>query len=640
MRLFILSRIRLADLAGRPDAPAAGDVVAYFREAQDLDGAATRHLTDAGVVIEWAEREIGPDEPPAIERAVLDACFGWFRENGVDPTVIDDPSLEGLSLGRVLAAQFYVHFNLFYLMRAGLILDRLIGRHEAARAVVTDLRDGTFIYCDHPEWPESMPWRSMLESLATRRGWTVGDLPVSDGVTSVFRAPAIPDPIAAWMEMLRRPSLPPRRDDGPPWVFVFSTHGVARVAEVMARSGRVRVAADRPGLAGVRFVAPRRIPAIPGRKLRRAARRLRRAADAAGVAWRDGSPFRYGDVDIGPMVARSLRWACRHQLPVILLRIAQFQRLVGRGRMEAVVTCATYHEQTLAAAAWGSAATGGRGRGRAYFVEHSILTQPCGFYSGPYADTGLVYLAESEAHLPAYGLGLPDGAKPGDRRIVASVTLPEMVAMRGLRPEPPSRRVLCIGYNSYSPHAMDRSPFYDRYLVALAEVARALRDDGIVLHYRRHPAERPDYAESILADIPGGESIGFDAVPSFREALPGYDVVVSSASTCYYQALFAGWPTIFFEPSDMPSRWIGLAAEPESGRPFAHSADALLHLIRDAYDPAGPTAAFADFHRRPESERYFGHGAEHADRAVAEVVSADLRGPDVFGADDESASPA
>lgn len=625
MRLFILSRVRLTDLAAAPASfrPGPGDVVAYFREAQDLDGGGAAALARLGATATWAEAEIAPDEPPAIERAAAAACFGWFQgRDGGDPTVAD-----GLSLGRALSARFYVDFNVYYLLRAGVAIGRLLRRWREAEAVVSDLRDGSFIYCDHPEWPESMAWRSALALLAARAGLPVIDLPAADwaksGVSGVFRRPETPQPAATWAGALRGLFSPPPRggDGGPPWVFVSALHGVARVAEALARSGRVRAATDRPGVAGTTFVDLQRIWAVPGPALRRAARATARAAEETAALWAAAAqtPLRYDGIDLGPTAGWLLdRLRLRH-LPVLTAQAAQYHWLFSRLRPAAMVASADYHIQTMAAAAWGA-----RNGAPVYFVEHSVMVQPCSFYAGADADAGLVYLAESPAHAPAYGMGLKRRGLSTTVRPGACAPLPEMMAARGLLPDPPTRRALCLGYNSYSPHAIDRTPFYDRYVVELVAAARDLAADGISLTYRPHPAERPEYLIDLLTDLGAAGLIEIDRTPAFREALPGFDAVVANAGTCYYQALFAGWPTIFFEPSGMPERWIGLAAEPESGRPMARTAPELTALIRAVYEPESPVRRFAEFYRQPAAERYFGPSPEKADRILADIILGDL----------------
>jgi hypothetical protein len=638
VKLFILSRAVLDRLPAGV-APQAGDAVAYFREGQDARGVARGAWAAAGIEIVAAEDLVTIEEVSRLEGHFQTALFRWCESGGRDVTSDGE-----VSIAAMMSPRIKVEYNFFYLARAGAILKRLIDRAPPGAEIVTDLVDGCYTYSDNRGSPQTLQWRRLLGDLARQRDITVRDLSDPEALPSfiktshAYRLGSIVGPLfAGWhprrlashlcsigRSLLAGPQLrglfaklrAPRLPDGRPGLYLFLQPTLTALAINLGVGGKLRVVNNALTADHLRKIDPNALWAAPGLRLLAAAWRTWRLIRDFERHGLDDPALRWDGVDFAPYLVAILAHMRREKLISFLIMIAQTRRLVRLVRPQAVVVSGDYLPSTLALAGLRK-----RAGFQMYFVNHGFDLAPCCLYASRMADREMTYVAEAEAIVPVYGFWLPEAEKPRRVAVTTPVMLP-ILGVRGTRRD--VRRVLFTGYSSYTPHTVTHTAYYDRYLVHMLSVARELRRDGIAVRYRPHPGEVRDDVHRLLKLLGDDGTLEFCDRADFATALSDCDVYDCNATTCYYQALFAGWPSIFFEPGDARRLFVGLPADADSGRPLARDADELLALIRQAYDPASAVARFPETFNRQLAGRYLGREPARADQVLQRFFESEL----------------
>ena len=639
-RLFILAQTRFSDLAQSADAPAPGDVVAYFRQAQDAAGVIAERWRSEGISVVRAETLVGMDEARAIEAAARPACYEWYRQDGKDLS-----KWEGISVGDVLAPFIWIEYNFLYLIRTGIIFQRLLKSYPDAREIVCDLIDGLYFYCDNRRNPQTLPWRALLEDLAVRSGRTCWDLRTPpDGGTGVpagFVPPRRSAPAGRFRQVLGWFSREGVRNwirfalqrGQLPVAYFFAQGQVGRVAVALARRNRLRVVADWGCGPGVLPVPVRDVPAVPGRALRAAGERLRRALDR--LERESPQVLVWEGMDFTSWFVQAVRNLLATRLDDVLWQVARHARLLRILKPEIVVLSAAYGVPNAVVA--GLKPELGY---RHYFINHGHDFITGTVFSLSHADRTMTYIAEGRDHLESYGLSLPPGGKP-ERVAIANPSVLAVEALRGRRPDPPQKRILVLNYSCCTPHIVVRSGYFDQYLIDIVQVARRLQPFGIRMVYRPHPGEVRDYARFVIEEMGAADLVIMDSSDSFSEAIFGCDGVVCNITTCYYQALYAGWPVIFHEPGFDARDFVGLPAAIDTGRPLTTTQDELFTRVLEVYDQDSATARFPKRFATELSGRFFNTSGSPPDEAVAAFLAgaiAPLSSPVADGDDHETST--
>ena len=148
-----------------------------------------------------------------------------------------------------------------------------------------------------------------------------------------------------------------------------------------------------------------------------------------------------------------------------------------------------------------------------------------------------------------------------------------IVGSPSLDPYPSSNRrkikglksVLFLTFEDNFYARLDRFGYHEKYYEELLAISESLVEEGINILYRPHPADSIEYHHWLFRSLGIDPSmIKFERGGSFAEVLLKADLVISNVSTCYYEALAAGVPVVFFEP-----KFIEDAVQfPFSGRHF------------------------------------------------------------------------
>ena len=622
MRLFLVERISLHTLAEGPGAPVKGDVVAFFRHAQDIDGSAAARLRDRGVHVEWAEDRLDLTDEEVIDAFIETFSQVWYQTGGVDQTRAD-----GISLGGMITGEIISRYRINYLVRYGEIHSRLFDAFPETREVVSDIVDAVTPFCDDRPDSLSIPHRRLLRDMTGARGIRWCPLAVSDPIPSAVTHHR--GPLRPWM-ILRtfaggfRPAFLlarlrlalTRRQKHRARVYIFFCPGLISVGSALGRRSDVEVLGDRTHLSAVTPLRYDHLLALPNLGVLRAARRLRKTVGRIRRHGFAGNIANHNGTDYAPYFLSIITHAVGLRLAIGLIKIGQSKAMLRRYRPDLVVINGETHPATLGiihyAPLYGC---------RVAFIEHSPYMVPFGYYPHGRNNPSVIYVTPGEDYVETYGKHLPEDQKPW-RPVVATPSTMVMNDVRGRRADPPGRRVLITNYGATIPFSVNRGKYYDRYMIDILKASRALVDRGYHVSYRPHPGyKNPAYVTYMLKSCGMTDKITVDTVPEFPDSLAEFDILVTNSSGCFYQALYAGWPTIFYEPEFKPQQFVGLAAATDIDRPIATTPEELAQMIRDGVEnPDSLTARFPEIFNSVYAERFIGRNADQADQIIADFL--------------------
>jgi hypothetical protein len=112
------------------------------------------------------------------------------------------------------------------------------------------------------------------------------------------------------------------------------------------------------------------------------------------------------------------------------------------------------------------------------------------------------------------------------------------------------KNILLLTFEDNFYARLDRHAFQEKYYKELISIFNDLLDLGMELYLKPHPAEEMEYLRYLFNyfnfDLSRIHII--EGLP-FHEVIGQMDLVVSNVSSCYYESIAAGVPTIFFEPN-------------------------------------------------------------------------------------------
>ncbi len=617
MRLFIVERISLHDLAVVDDGPGEGDIVAYFRPLQDPHGSARKDFENRGITVLWAEGTLDHDDSDAIDAFHDSYLQNWYRAGEEDVSVVD-----GISIAELLNCQYSFNFRTGQVIRLGEICRRLLESHGHARTVISDLEDGTTGFMEVGGNGAGLLRRSVLEPMVRARGLPFRDLAVKRPVPSYgyddnpvkglnlvrqfvggFRWPYL----AARMRLRRRARRKRR-------VYMFLNHGIHMVATALAKRGDVEVLIDRAGYPGTTPLRYDHMSALPAPGTIAAARRLRRHVRCG---WTDDfveTACTFNGVDYSPLLRRTAQGLLGTYLVLSLITMVQTLGLLRRYKPDCVVINgeSTVQVRTIIA-------EGRKGNFKIIFFRHGYVTYTQRFHPLGHNNPHVIYLANGTDHVVEYGTHLPDSQKPRVE-VMPNPATSVMNKVRGRRQPGGRRRVLALNFTAGYAQSVARSRLYDRYTLDLLRAAQTLTDRGYAFTYRPHPGDNPDYIRFAVEQMGLTGKVEIDTTPMFDDALLRHDVVIVNITSCHYQALFAGWPAIFFEPDFDPRHFIGLPGATDVDSPIATTAGELVDMVEAAFDPESWVARFPREFVERYAERFIGNDAGKAHEIIADFL--------------------
>ena len=623
MRLFIVERIRLHDLAGMADGPGSGDVVAYWRHAQDVDGSATEAFRRVDVTVDWAESRVDKTAATGIDEFVDQFGRNWHLLEGVDVTAAN-----GFSYGECCTRDLFGKARINLLVRYGYVFEQLFDAYPGVESVYTDLEDNeNWLRGEGPD-PNPVLRRQFLDHRADVHGIPCHSVTVEDPIPFYAyhgRDPGFFPLIRSYIGgfraryLLGRLRLRATRKQRPR-IYVFISAGLDRVAEALGERGDVEVVSD---LKAHRTVTPLRFDhllAIPSWEDLRAARRLLQRVKEIQRRGFGATPTRFGTIDFATYFLAMIRQLVGRSTLPLVIATAQMNRMFKLGRFDLVVINGEGSHAVRAAAG-----LAGKHGYQVAHIDHSNTLVPFGYHPYGRNSRHVIYISQGEDHVESYGRKLPAESKPW-RPVVTSPALAVMDRIRDRRANPPGRRVLLTNYSPALGYSIARTSFRDKYFIDLCDAARLLLDDGYAFTYRPHPGfNNPAYVDYLLNETGMAEHIRLDTVKDFGDSLMNHDVIVVNVSGCFYQALYAGWPTIFYQPEFDPDHYVGLPAATDIEQPIAATPEELSRLIRDGVERDDSLVArFPELFTTKYAHRFIGRDADRAAEALSAFLAEDI----------------
>ena len=549
MRVFILERTILRNVGAMADAPKAGDAIVWLRAGQDPSGEAAAELSRAGISLIDGERlldAIATNEIDAIGAAYLGS---WFRKDGRDVS-----QLEGLSLGKSYALEFARQANPHYLMRTGEIVRRIIASYPQAEMFITDFCDGESVFRVHPDY---QPLARIARHVATTLGRPLQNIASPDPLPPAFvrgkkngwrniLASLLGGFRPAWFNARRRAKRLFRQAG--PRVYMFIGRGLDLVAIKLAEAGRLKVVASALGIRGTEALRHDHLIALPC------------IADVAG-AWKwmrharelashpsHSTALTYCGISYGPIVAKAFVRLMSAELGPFLVILAQTRKLTKLVDYRALIVNGAGNEPMGISTSF--CATNGRS---VYIVPHGINVHRSAACEPIVDQQHATYLIAGSDHRTDF---FEKFLVSGDinKVVIGSPLLSLMSPMRKLRSQIHRKRLLILAFGHVEFADSARIRACDQYFIEVFKVAAELMGEGWSVTCRPHPHHPQDLEKRIAAELGLADRIVWNDSGDLNEALIEHDVVVSNLTSAYYQALYAGWPTIFYEPDYMPHK--------------------------------------------------------------------------------------
>ncbi len=621
--LYILERMPLRDLDQCASVPEKGDRVIFLRNAQDIYGMAGEALSARGVQVIWGPDLLEKKQIRKIEAFLNGYLKGWFMENGEDVS-----KAEGLSLGQYLSGQLSTIQKPPLIVVLGEICRKALAESAPGGVVFCDIRDGWTMFANQVPAAEISPRRSMVKALAEAAEQSYRDLPVNRPLPDIHRndkRTGLTNPYVALVRSfvggLRPSYLLPRlkavlcqRDKL--GVYVYFNHDLRLIADRLVEKGDLLVYGDRDNIPGVVPLRYDHLWALPSKSLRKAAHRLSNTLESL-VARKENPIFVYDGFDYGPFLLPGIRTFLKRKLPVDLIRMAQSIKLMQRFGIDLSVING---DTAPMFAAMGYGKESGH---KVVYVDHGVNIFLQGLRDIFLNQPHVTYITHGTDHLRAYGGNLPEQEKPR-RPLLGNPVTVLMDRIRKLRTDPPGRRVLMANYTPHYANHCGRFHDYDRYMRDLLIAARTLVERGASVTYRPHHGENPAYIFYMIEAMGLTGRVSVNETGTFEEALPLHDVFVANTTSCIYQALYAGWPTVFFDPGMDMDYLIGMPAATDIFRPVAQSPEQLVEMIEAAFDPTSEVGQFPAQFAGALAQRFVGPAADRSDQAIADFIRQEL----------------
>lgn len=115
------------------------------------------------------------------------------------------------------------------------------------------------------------------------------------------------------------------------------------------------------------------------------------------------------------------------------------------------------------------------------------------------------------------------------------------------------RRVLLLSFEDNFYARLDRFAWQEKYYKELLPIIPVLHRLGIEVIYKPHPSESPEYHDFLFRFFGVDPDLVRNVqMARFTSVVSQVDLVVSSVSSCFFEAQAAGVPTVFFEPTFIP----------------------------------------------------------------------------------------
>lgn len=580
-------------------------------------------LAQQGVDVIWAEGLLSYEDGQAIDAFNDQYMQNWFRVGGVDVS-----KGGGFSLGEMFGYLYSKNYGTAQVVRFGEICRRVLDLHPHARAIVTDIKDGSAVFIDHGTDAVRLFRLSVLKALATDRNLECLQLALATPVPCYHAGENDMSLVNVLRRfaggfrpryLLPRLTLPFRRkQDGVSRIYIFLNHGIRHVAKALSESRHFEVFVDQGSLPEATALRYDHFIGVPRWETVKAGWRLVWHVSRTWPQEFLALHCTHNGVDYGHFLQTTARSLVYRLTASTLYKVGQVLRMLKALQPDVIVINgeSSIQARALIAEARDDAY-------KVYFFRHGYTTYRSHFFPTGHNNPHVTYLANGSDHVLEYGTHLPADRKP---RVV---TLPnpattDIFAIRNRRKLPAGKRVLVLNFTSSFGQTSTRSGLYDAYTVGILEAARSLTKEGYTFSFRPHVGDNIDYLNFAFQQMNISEGVDVNSCGSFHDALLAHDIVIVNVSSCHYQALFAGWPTIFFEPDYDARNFIGLPGATDVQSPIADTPAALADMVRECEDPDSWISRFPLDFSTHLAARFVGEDAGNAAGILADFFTTEI----------------
>lgn len=630
MRLYLILNTALADIMRVANPPEVGDLICFFRIGQDPTGKGVADLKRKGIDTLYADSLLDEDANKTLNTVGTRFLREWFRDDHEDFSDLGD-----ISIGSAFSMELGRQINPRVILRFGEILRRLLERRPEMLLVLSDVRDGNGIF---EVKPAHLPLHQVLETVAARSGISLVSLKSVDPIPPAHRrvshnywlktAKSLagglrPSWILARLKCRRLLNTPVRG----PLLYMILGRGQESMAARLAANGHLRIVSTRRDIPGVEAMRGEQLFALPRLgDIARAVSLLKTLSRLSSPHSADDRFF-VSDIDYSPILYSAVRSVIASQIWSFLVVVAQSRRLhklLGYNALFVAGAGAEFMGNLLALDR-----TSGR---KVYLMPHGMDLQRKAYLMPGSDQHHVTYLAFSAEHKDYYVSD--DGPRHQLRTVQTGNPLTsDMNRLRAMRRAEHQKRLLILSFGHLEFWNAERIYAVDRYYVELFAIARSLIAEEWQIGLRAHPSHPSNLEHRLASEFGIEERIEWDTGASFETALTQYDVAVCSASTTFYQSLFAGWPTIFFEPNyrqaegtDMENdpMMTGLVTAADIERPVTSSSSELERLIRSSSDANSMVSTFPQRFSTVLAPRFIGPCPANADAIAAKFLEEDI----------------
>lgn len=610
--------------------PESGDTICFFRYGQDPFGEAGAGLEGRGISVIYADRLL--DEATNRKLDALGTAFlrDWFLDGEYDFSGLGD-----ISLGQAYSMELGRQTNPRIILRFGEILRRLLEQYPETISVISDIRDGNGIFEVEPAY---LPLCRVLTMVARRSGVDLVPVDAVNPIPPALRRARHSNWLKSFKSLvggLRPTWLSARfkcrqliraRQRGP-LLYMILGRGQEPIATRLAADKNLRVVVSRRGIAGTEAMRGEQIFTLPSVRDFFRARSMLKRLDQLSSSEAADKRFTVEGVDYSPILYSAVHAVIASQIWPFLLVVAQSRRL------HRVLDYQALFVAGAGAEFMGNLVALDRLSGRrVYLMPHGMDLQRFAYLMPGSDQTHVTYLGYGADHEDFY---VSDGG-PGRQLRVVQTGNSLTTDMNGLRSRPRpvhGKRLLILSFGHLEFWNAERIYVCDRYYADLFGVARSLIEEGWQIGLRAHPSHPSDLERRIAREFGIEKSIQWDTGATFEAALMNFDVAVCSASTTFYQSLFAGWPTVFYEPAHRQDSDAGFETDPmmtglvtagDIDRPVASRPVELEQLIRSSLDPDSKVCRFPQRFSTEFAPRFIGPDPAHADAFAADFLAQDI----------------
>ena len=626
MRLFFLFYTSIADMKRLAVPPREDDIVLYVRHGQVQPMARESHHGQWQGTTIFLEDLMDREATSQANALGADFVDTWFKDGAVDFSSLGDVSL-GLSYSPEIAKML----NPSLLIRKGEALRKILEDFPRISEIISDARNGRGFFQVRPDF---FPLADVVRQVARHAGKAVRFVEPVEPFAVIEMHPRYSLKLILYRFLggFRRPwlkaagALARRRREvsSKPFLYMFIGRDQQALANKLVEGGRFHVVCNELSIPGTDARRCDHIFALPALNDIRIVRSLLRQVYQRGTRAQEGGRFVLGGIDYGGIFYTAVGKFLKAQVWAFLFVVAQsrkFQQITGA---QALVINGAGNEPM------GNLVQINRHTDMKIYLTPHGMNMTMQTYLHPSVDElHIHYLAFGADHANYYHYALEDQNQL-KRTLVGN---PLTVAMNAVRSEKPAihgKRLLILSFGHYEFLSSRRAYAVDQYYIEIFGIIGNLLKQGWTVTIRPHPYHGHDLEDRLLAGYDFKNSVQWDSEPTFQSALPKYDVVVSNLTSAFYQSLYAGWPTIFYEPDYRKFGGIegietdpvltGLLTAKDLDRPVTNDPAILAAMVRESLEPDSMVSTFPVRFAGELAPRFIGPDPEHADSVIAGFV--------------------